>query len=224
MKILVIGDEKRWEMLNQKGFGEHEAEWHNDIHTVQGWERFDWVIDLVLDDHYQHLSTYILYPELPVLGCTVKMSLDDVWPLLGKAREKNVFGANFLPGFIDRNSLEVSAAAGGSTEKLDKFLSSLQWPYEVVKDEVGMVAARVVCMIINEAYNTAGEGTASREDIDISMKLGTNYPYGPFEWAEKIGIKNVYELLSAVHQRTGNERYAISEYLQQAYEAAVKVG
>lgn len=40
------------------------------------------------------------------------------------------------------------------------------------------------------------------------MKLGTNYPYGPFEWACKIGLQNIYNLLKALRQR--NERYDIA--------------
>ena len=50
-------------------------------------------------------------------------------------------------------------------------------------------------MIINEAYYTVQEGTASREDIDLGMKLGTNYPMGPFEWSQAWGLNNIYELL-----------------------------
>ena len=43
-------------------------------------------------------------------------------------------------------------------------------------------------MIINEAYFTWEAGTSTKEEIDIAMKLGTGYPYGPFEWGEKIGL------------------------------------
>jgi 3-hydroxybutyryl-CoA dehydrogenase len=69
-------------------------------------------------------------------------------------------------------------------------------------------------MIINEAYYTVEEGTASRKDIDLAMKLGTNYPFGPFEWCEKIGAKNVFDLLKAVHEATQDERYHICTLLK----------
>ena len=36
-----------------------------------------------------------------------------------------------------------------------------------------------------------GENVSTRDEIDTAMKLGTNYPFGPFEWAEKIGLKNI---------------------------------
>ena len=74
-------------------------------------------------------------------------------------------------------------------------------------------------MIINEAYLTAEEGTATPEDIDTSMRLGTNYPYGPFEWSERIGIRHVYEVLKSVQEATGDERYTVAASLQTAYEA-----
>ena len=60
-----------------------------------------------------------------------------------------------------------------------------------VKDEPGFVSARIVAMMINEAYFTWEAGTSTKEEIDIAMKLGTGYPYGPFEWGEKIGLRGL---------------------------------
>ena len=86
-----------------------------------------------------------------------------------------------------------------------------------VGDRVGMVTPRVICMIINEAFYTLQEGTASREDIDSGMKLGTGYPFGPFEWSERIGIRHVYELLEAMWEDTHEERYKICPLLKKEY-------
>lgn len=72
-------------------------------------------------------------------------------------------------------------------------------------------------MIINEAYFTVQEGTASKTDIDLGMKLGTAYPKGPFEWCEEIGIANVYETLAALYEDTGDERYKICPMLKTEY-------
>jgi 3-hydroxybutyryl-CoA dehydrogenase len=69
-------------------------------------------------------------------------------------------------------------------------------------------------MIINEAYYTSEEGTALREDIDLAMKLGTNYPYGPFEWAKRIGTNQVIKLLDRVYNKTNDERYKICTLLR----------
>jgi len=87
----------------------------------------------------------------------------------------------------------------------------------IVEDRVGMVTPRVICMIINEAYYTTMEGTATKEDIDLAMKLGTNYPFGPFEWALNIGVENVFELLEALYEDTKDDRYRICPLLKKEY-------
>jgi 3-hydroxybutyryl-CoA dehydrogenase len=61
-------------------------------------------------------------------------------------------------------------------------------------------------MIINEAYLALGEQVSSREDINTAMKLGTNYPFGPFEWAERIGPARVARLLTKLSE--SQPRYA----------------
>jgi 3-hydroxybutyryl-CoA dehydrogenase len=80
-----------------------------------------------------------------------------------------------------------------------------------------MVTARILFMIINEACYTLQEGTASIADIDISMKLGTAYPLGPFEWANRIGLRHVYETLQAVYSDTFDDRYKICPLLKTYY-------
>ena len=64
-----------------------------------------------------------------------------------------------------------------------------------VADEPGLVAAAIVATIINEAYFALEDEVSTKAAIDTAMKLGTNYPYGPFEWAEKTGLENIAALL-----------------------------
>ena len=56
-------------------------------------------------------------------------------------------------------------------------------------------------MIINEAFIALREGVSTKEEINTAMKLGTNYPYGPFEWAGKIGIERVNALLDKLDNK-----------------------
>lgn len=60
---------------------------------------------------------------------------------------------------------------------------------EFVKDQIGFIAPRVIACIINEAYLALQEGVSTKDQIDLAMQLGTNYPLGPFAWADKIGKK-----------------------------------
>ena len=78
---------------------------------------------------------------------------------------------------------------------------------EIVEDEVGLVFPRILSLIINEAAFALTEGTASVPDIDQAMKKGTNYPLGPFEWCEKIGLDDVYAVLQGLYKQFGEERY-----------------
>lgn len=205
MRILVTGEPSRQEALrSSRDFGTHDLTWSETF--VPG---TDLVIDLSLDEHPERLALYASQPHVPVLGCMVKAVFD----------QPNVYGCNWLPGFIGMPRLEVAVTPSADRAKLDVLMQQLGWVYETVAAAPGLVTPRVVCMIINEAYFTAAEGTATRDDIDISMKLGTNYPFGPFEWSRKIGIRHVYEVLQAVYAFTGNERYVACPLLQQEYAA-----
>ncbi|MEJ0057302.1 MAG: 3-hydroxyacyl-CoA dehydrogenase family protein [Bacteroidota bacterium] len=108
---------------------------------------------------------------------------------------------------FDREILEVSLLNNDQAAVLKNTCDSLNTKFAVVADQVGLVTPRVICMIINEAYYTLEEGTAIREDIDQAMRLGTNYPYGPFEWCDRIGKENVCRLLTAVFADTKDDRY-----------------
>ena len=78
-----------------------------------------------------------------------------------------------------------------------------------------MVLPRIVCMIANEAAFALMENIASPKDIDIAMKLGTNYPHGPIEWANRIGIHQVVHTLDALYRDLHEDRYRVSPLLRQ---------
>jgi len=131
---------------------------------------------------------------------------------LNDKREK-VFGICNILSFLERNTLEYTSPIGLEfPEPLKNLLTYDQ--YLRVEDRVGMISPRIICMIINEAYYTLQEGTASKKDIDSGMKLGTAYPHGPFEWANIIGLKNVYTLLCAIFHDTMDERYKVCNLLK----------
>ena len=70
------------------------------------------------------------------------------------------------------------------------------------------IFARVLGGIMNEAMWAVTEGVASAKDIDTAMKMGTNYPQGPLEWADKIGVEKVQRLLSALNETVADDRFA----------------
>jgi 3-hydroxybutyryl-CoA dehydrogenase len=76
------------------------------------------------------------------------------------------------------------------------------------------IVSRIELAIINEAYHAAGEGVAEPSDIDRAMKLGANHPYGPFERAGQLGLREVIDGLTQLEALHG-ERYQIAPALWQ---------
>lgn len=216
MNILIIGEKQHYAALLQKGgLSGHRVQQITTAERIGTLEDYGLVIDLDFDEHTERAGIYAKYPQVPVLAAIVKTSLADVMNDYAFEQGLNLIGCNWLPGFVAMPVTEVSVIEDGQKPLLAQIMSELGWEYEIVEDRVGLVTPRVVCMIINEAYMAAEEGTASRKDINIAMRLGTNYPKGPFEWCEEIGIRQVYGVLDAVYKATGNERYKISPLLAQ---------
>ena len=86
----------------------------------------------------------------------------------------------------------------------------------VLDDVPGLVVARTLAVIANEAWCTALHGVAAPDDIDVAMRLGTNYPAGPFEWSAKWGHATVLELLDELWSVYHDTRYRASRNLREA--------
>jgi 3-hydroxybutyryl-CoA dehydrogenase len=80
----------------------------------------------------------------------------------------------------------------------------------VIGDVPGMIVARAVARIVDLAYDAVAKGVATEEDIDTAMRLGVNYPLGPFEWSRRLGRGWAYALLDDLHLRDPSGRYAPS--------------
>lgn len=220
MNILVVGDPKNQEEITAK-FGEkHQIISFDDLTeiTKEAFFEADVVFDFFIAEEPEALEFYKQRPDLTIFTNMAKSCFGNI-EIYQEQTQNTVFGFNGLPTFINRNILECTLQDEIEKEKLNLICGKLETEYEIVEDRVGMVTPRIICMIINEAYYTVQEGTAEREDIDLGMKLGTNYPHGPFEWCAKIGIENVYELLEAVYDDTKEERYKICPRLKKDYLA-----
>lgn len=124
---------------------------------------------------------------------------------------EQVVGFDYIEPMLSPGSL-IEIAPGlrtrpEATEAVERFLEVRGFETERVGDFAGLVLRRILFMIINEACYALWEGIASREDIDLAMKLGTNYPMGPLEWADAIGLDRVYNGLKGLHEEYGEERY-----------------
>ena len=118
--------------------------------------------------------------------------------------------------FINREIWEIATC---KEDIVKDIFEKLEWKYIKVVDEPGLVSARIISMIVNEAFFALGEGVSTKSEIDVAMKLGTNYPYGPFEWGNKIGLQNIVTLLKKLSKK--QLRYAPCDLLVQETDKAI---
>ena len=87
------------------------------------------------------------------------------------------------------------------------------------KDVPGFVANRLLMPYINEAVQALSDGTASRDDIDLCMKLGCNMPMGPLQLADFIGLDTCLYIMHTLHSELGDSKYRPAVLLRSYVEA-----
>jgi 3-hydroxybutyryl-CoA dehydrogenase len=195
MKIVVITNEALKQELLAQGLKDGiRPEWLVEPAIVKG---ADCYIDLLFQPTAERIN--ILQKPEPAL-IIVNSVIATLENLPG-----NFIRFNGWPTFLKRSVAEAVYATAKHKETAEKIFTAFSKTTEWVPDVPGFISARIVSMIINEAYFTLDEKVSSKNEIDTAMKLGTNYPFGPFEWGEKIGLRNVYELLIALAKT--NSRY-----------------
>lgn len=218
MQILILGPAQIEDEFRQKFGASHDLVFlsrHEELGGRLG--SVPVVFDFLLASQPHQLGVYQGQPELVVFCHVVNTSLAGLLHQTKTKPDFTLLGFNGWPGMVNREYLEVSVWAEQHKGQLAEVCQQLGTDYLLVDDRVGLVTPRVLGMIINEAYYACQEGTATAADIDLAMKLGTHYPFGPFEWAEKIGIRQVYQVLESVYKDTRDERYKICPLLKKAY-------
>jgi 3-hydroxybutyryl-CoA dehydrogenase len=125
-------------------------------------------------------------------------------------RPERVVGFGLMPPIGSEGVVEIAPAiqtAESSLQRAVEFWRSLNHEAVQVADGPGLVRARIICCLVNEAVSALMEGVADAADIDLAMKLGTNYPYGPLEWGDMIGLDTVLGVMTGLHEEWGEDRY-----------------
>jgi 3-hydroxybutyryl-CoA dehydrogenase len=136
-------------------------------------------------------------------------------------RPDKVIGTHFMNPVPLMKGVEIVKTLLTSEETLRvslDFVKSLGKETVVVKDSPGFVTNRIITLVMNEAAKLLEENLASIEDIDKIEKLSHNWPMGPFELADMVGIDVLVDLLEGVYQQTGWERYKPAPLLKRMVE------
>jgi len=94
------------------------------------------------------------------------------------------------------------------------WLAALGFTPRLVEDTPGLVVARTVAMLVNEAADAVQQGVCTPKAADIAMKLGVNYPSGPFEWLAGWDAREVIAVVEALDATYRGERYRVSPWLR----------
>src|SRR4030095_1801815 len=146
--------------------------------------------------------------EIPVFTSSLCCSVSEL--LAASSYPKRLIGIGLYNTFSKAGLLEIVPSKitdDAILQNAENFLNESGLSFAKVPDRPGLVFPRIISMIINEAVQVYAEKIASKEDIDTAMKLGTNYPFGPLEWADKLGIDLVYQVLYSLQSYYGEDRY-----------------
>ncbi|MEO8711690.1 MAG: 3-hydroxyacyl-CoA dehydrogenase family protein [Parafilimonas sp.] len=204
MHIVIRSTEDQKKELLQKGFSDKIT-----VQWIEPNEKFADILaaayfDLSFNDTVFSDTEFI--DDKPVFVHAVNCVCKEI-------NKPNYIRLNAWNGFLNREVTELACSNDAIKKIAEDIFNKLNWRFAWTADDYGFIAARIIAMIINEAYYALEENVSTKEQIDIAMKLGTNYPYGPFEWSEKIGLKNILHLLQKLAAQ--NKRYSISSLLVQ---------
>ena len=158
-----------------------------------------------------------------ILGSSAKsltLSLTDGRPvnLLADDIGNSDIGTFDLVPYASPDSLCISFAAGCNSRLKACAIATLRSvaivPTEIA-DAPGLVVARTLAMIVNEAADAVLHGICTPDAANRAMRLGVNYPSGPFEWLDEIGSDYFVRLLENLGRLVDSERYRVSAYLRE---------
>ena len=203
MIIAVLADEiLKEEVLSKDISAGTELAWADSLASL-GIIDADAYMDLLFQyDHERIAKLKRLLPR-PVIVNSVIHTIKDI--------RQPFIRINAWPTMLQRKIAELATSDTGQQEEIGNIFKDIGWQYHFVPDTTGMITPRIIAMIVNEAWFTLGDGTSSKSEIDKAMKLGTNYPFGPFEWSEKIGLDKIKALLFELSR--ADSRYTIAPAL-----------
>ena len=167
----------------------------------------------------QHGCRFERIPDSKWIGLqadSARLRLTDGRPAAELGRDVAVFDLPLVhePG----SALAWSHAARASTAwvgDVPRWLSLFGFAPQQIEDTPGLIVARTLAMLINEAADAVQQGVCSETDADRAMCLGVNYPAGPFEWLASWGPAAVIRLIDALDAGYRGERYRVSPWLRQ---------
>ena len=212
------------EKIKQEEMNEALARLHASIDMKNAAKDADYVIEAVFERAEVKLPIFGQLEEICPKETILASNTSGIpVSLLASAtrRPDKVIGTHFMNPVPLMKGVEIVKTLLTSEETLKvslDFVKSLGKETVVVKDSPGFVTNRIITLVMNEAAKLLEENLASIEDIDKIEKLSHNWPMGPFELADMVGIDVLVDLLEGIYQQTGWERYKPAPLLKRMVE------
>jgi 3-hydroxybutyryl-CoA dehydrogenase len=212
MQIVVLSNAVlKEELLHQGTEVQANITWVDEVTDFLHHATADAFIDLLFENTIERIAILQqLLPKIVIIN-SVTDTLQSINPSFVRL--------NGWPTFLQAPLVEAASVQEELKEKSNAILALFGKQIEWLPDEPGFVTPRIISMIINEAYFALAEGVSTPQEVDTAMKLGTAYPYGPFEWGRKIGLQNIATLLTVLSKE--QKRYKPSELLVQETNKAI---
>ncbi len=162
------------------------------------------------------------FENLPVLSLVWGHSASS---MQAEFRGRAVAGFSLVPPIGEKAMVELYAPLSGGNEALElaqTYFSAHGYNTLRLPDQPGGVGFRILALLINEAVSALAEGVARPADLNRAMRLGTGYPMGPLEWAERIWLKPILRALDGLHAELGEDRYRPHPLLRRMVAAGLE--
>jgi len=122
--------------------------------------------------------------------------------------EEFFYDPRFKPSFTQKRMVEAGFLGKKSGQGYYNYIENAENPKPKQDQNLGEeIFFRILVMLINEAIDAVFLNIASKEDVDLAMTKGVNYPKGLLEWAEEIGLEKVLAKLQELQDEYGEDRY-----------------
>lgn len=126
------------------------------------------------------------------------------------------YDPRYKPSFTQKRMMEAGYLGRKTGRGYYDYRDGASMPEPDKNEKVGeAIVWRVLIMLINEAADALHLGIATKDDIDLAMTKGVNYPKGLLKWADEKGIPEVLEGLDKLYYAYHEERYRASVLLRQ---------
>lgn len=125
------------------------------------------------------------------------------------------YDPRYKPSFSQKRLVEARMLGRKSGKGFYDYSENAVNPAPTKDYELGkIIVNRVLAMLINEAADALYLNIATREDLDLAMTKGVNYPKGLLAWADEIGVNNVFMMLDDLYEEYCEDRYRPSPLLR----------